>query len=149
MINWKHENKEILSIYDMPKGCCGFIYEVKFLGIDNSIYNYYGKKSLQFKTRKKPTKASGKKRIIKGVKESDWKEYFGSSYNVENLLNEGKIKIIEKNIIKYCFSKAELNYEETKILFIKSVLEDAYSFNENILGKYFFKVEKLWKKIKE
>ena len=70
-MQWTYEGKEIDNI---PNEYEGFVYL-----ITNTTTNqkYIGKKLAKFKTTKPPLK--GKKNKRRGTKESDWREYYGSS----------------------------------------------------------------------
>ena len=68
---WTYEGNVVEKL---PEGCEAFVYV-----ITNTVSGmlYVGKKLAKFKTTKPPLK--GKKNKRRGTKESDWKEYFGSS----------------------------------------------------------------------
>ena len=74
--SWTFEGKEIENIPDEYEG---FVYL-----ITNKTNNkkYIGKKLAKFKTTKPPLK--GKKNKRRGYKESDWKDYWGSSDNLQS-----------------------------------------------------------------
>jgi hypothetical protein len=61
-------------IDELPEGCEAFVYL-----ITNKVNGmmYVGKKLAKFKVTKKPLK--GKKNKRRSTKESDWREYYGSS----------------------------------------------------------------------
>jgi len=85
----------------------GFVYI-----ITNKLNNkkYIGKKQLKFKKTRKPLKGKVNKR--RSMIESDWKEYTGSSTE----LNADIEKLGKENftfeIIKFCSSKSTLSYFE-------------------------------------
>lgn len=95
----------------------GFIYVITNL-IDHK--KYFGKK--QIKTIKKLKPLKGKKNKRHFDAETDWKTYTSSS----NELNEDIVKLGKDNfkfeIIRFCDSKFELSYFETKIQFDNDVL---------------------------
>jgi len=102
----------------------GFIYE-----ITNTITNkkYIGKKQCKSKIKRKPLKGKKNKRIEH--KESDWKEYTSSSFELnEDIKKYGKDKFVFK-IIRTCSSKWELAYFEISEQIAKNVLmrEDYYN----------------------
>jgi len=87
----------------------GFIYE-----ITNTVTNkkYIGKKQCNSRIKLKPLKGRKNKRI--SIKESDWKDYTGSSKELnEDITKFGKDKFLFK-ILKICGSKWELGYFEIK-----------------------------------
>ena len=74
------------------------------------------------------------------VKESDWKNYYGSQKDIKKLLVEGKKDEFERTILKCVKSKKQLTYFELKYQMLYQVLEKPDEFfNDNILGKFFTK----------
>ena len=87
----------------------GFIYEIK-----NNLTGkkYIGKKQCTNKIKKKPLKGKKNKRIE--LKESDWKNYTGSSKELnEDIEKYGKSNF-SFTILHACMSKWELGYREIK-----------------------------------
>ena len=70
-MQWTYQGK---LVEEIPEGYVGFVYLITNL-TDNR--KYIGKKLAQFKVTKKPLK--GKKNKRRSTKESDWKDYWGSS----------------------------------------------------------------------
>jgi hypothetical protein len=143
---WLYQNKEVLSLENFPPQTFGFVYRVIH---EPTGKIYIGKKVLQFTRKAKLTKKDlavyegekGRKPSYKHViSESDWKTYYGSHKEILALIKEGKQTEFKREILTCVTSKKLLTYEETKALFIYSVLEkpDEY-FNDNILGKFFRK----------
>jgi hypothetical protein len=102
----------------------GFVY-----CIHGPVKQYIGRK--YFWTRRKSPKT---KRRVK--KESDWKEYYGSSNNLTadiELLGKGCFR---REIISMHKTRGDVNYTETKIQFVLNVLESDKYYNDNILVKY-------------
>lgn len=108
--HWLFESK-------IPEDGYGFIYL-----ITNTANNrkYIGKKQF-FKTIKRPPlKGKKNKRHVKS--DSDWRIYTGSSDNLnEDIKKYGKSSF-KFEILKICYSKWELAYEETYLQFKKGVL---------------------------
>lgn len=73
----------------------------------------------------------GRREYVK--KESKWKTYTGSHKECKNR------KPIKRIIIDIAFDKKHLTYLEARTLFLKNVLADKNSLNDNILGKFFRK----------
>ena len=142
---WLYQNKEVLSLEDLPQDTYGFIYIVTHLPSGKS---YIGKKSLFHNVKKKLTKKQlaeqtgrGRKSITEVIsKESDWKTYYGSAKPILDLIKEGKQKEFTREILQLVPNKKLLTYYECKFLFMLGVIEqqDGY-FNDNILGKFFRK----------
>ena len=142
---WLYQNKEILSLEDLPQDTYGFIY----ISIHQPTgKSYIGKKSLFHNVKKKLTKKQlveqtgrGRKPTTEIVqKESDWKTYYGSAKPILDLLKEGKQEEFTREILQLVPNKKLLTYYECKYLFMLGVIEqqDGY-FNDNILGKFFRK----------
>ena len=149
---WWYEGKIITDISDMPDNTYGFIYEVLHKPTDRK---YLGKKVLFFERNvrigKRETEALKEERKAKGIggrvpakkkviKESDWKDYYGSHKDIVKLVKEGKEFEFERKILTFVPNKKLLTYYECKYLFIKEVLEERNNYiNDNILGKFYKK----------
>ena len=86
------------------------------------------------------TKDKGKTRRSK--KESDWKKYYGSCPELKEDVKKYGKESFERTILSVHRRMGEVNYEETKQLFLNNVLMErldngspAY-YNSNILGRY-------------
>ena len=118
---WTYKGKTIDSI---PEEYEGFVYLITNKTTDQK---YIGKKLAKFKTTKPPLK--GKKNKRRGYKESDWREYWGSS----DRLNED-VKILgeenfSREILYFCKSRAEMSYIEAREQFDRRVLETDEYYN--------------------
>jgi hypothetical protein len=82
----------------------GFVY----LLTDPSGKKYVGKKLFVSKRKAPPLKGKTRRRTI--VKESDWKTYYGSSEEVQTLIESGTP--FRREILHLCKSKGELSYME-------------------------------------
>jgi hypothetical protein len=123
-MNWTYKSKEIT---ELPEDCVGFVYI-----ITNTTNNkkYIGKKLAKFKTTKPPLK--GRKNKRRGTKESDWREYYGSSDSLNEDIEEiGKDKFT-REILFYCKNKSELSYIEAREQFNHKVLESEDYYNGHI-----------------
>lgn len=139
MAKWNYKNKDF-SDEDIPQDAHGFIYViVAYIG--NAKKFYVGKKKfyqeLNVKKGKKELaamkdKRGSKKKLVRKLK---YANYTGSNKELNEHIKNG-IKI-EKHILKICFSKTELTYQETRYLFKLDVLEKDCYFNDNILGKFY------------
>jgi len=120
-MNWTYNGSEITEIPDEYEG---FVYIITNLTDDRK---YIGKKLAKFKTTKPPLK--GKKNKRRGYKESDWKDYWGSSdkllADVEKL---GKDKFT-REILYFCKSRGEMSYLEAREQFSRRVLETDEYYN--------------------
>ena len=146
MIDWTYKNEEVIDISDFPDNTYGFVYIITHLPTGK---RYIGKKILYFtrkvKLGKKDLKAFegvvGRRPSYKlAIKESDWKTYFGSNKEMQELIKTEPSENWDRKILITCPTKKLLTYYETKSLFVYQTLEDPEDFwNDNILGKFFTK----------
>ena len=110
----------------------GFVYRITNL---QSGKQYIGRK--YFYQKRKPR--GGKRRV---TSESDWKRYYGSSDELNSdrkLLGNSTFK---REILSLHTRLGDVNFEETKQLFLNNVLTEALDdgtpayYNSNILGRY-------------
>lgn len=150
--SWWYEGKIVTDISDMPENTYGFIYEVVHKPTGRK---YIGKKVLYFernvKIGKKETEALRIERRLKGIggrvpakkkviKESDWKDYYGSHKGILDIVKAGNHLEFDRKILTFVPNKKLLTYYECKYLFINEVLEDRNNYiNDNILGKFYKK----------
>ena len=146
MINWIYLKEEITDIKQLDKHIMGFVYIIDHIPSNKS---YIGKKFLVFTRKQKLGKKElkvfegqkGRPPKFKVVsKESDWKTYWSSNKHLVKLVKDEPEENFKRTIIKFCTSKKELTYFETKYQFLHEVLENPKEyFNDNILGKFFTK----------
>jgi hypothetical protein len=120
-MSWTYKGKPVDTIDDEYEG---FVYLITNL---KTKQKYVGKKLAKFKTTKPPLK--GRKNKRRGYKESDWREYWGSS----DRLNEDVKNLGEENftreILYFCKSRAEMSYIEAREQFDRRVLETDEYYN--------------------
>lgn len=121
VIMWTYKGKQIETISDEYEG---FVYL-----ITNTTNNkkYVGKKLAKFKTTKPPLK--GKKNKRRGYKESDWREYWGSSDKLQEDINQIGEDKFTREILYFCRSRGEMSYMEAKEQFDRRVLETEEYYN--------------------
>ena len=119
--SWTFEGNIIESI---PEEYEGFVYL-----ITNTTNNkkYIGKKLAKFKTTKPPLK--GKKNKRRGHKESDWKEYWGSSDRLIADVEALGPQNFTREILYFCTNRAEMGYIEAREQFDRRVLESDEYYN--------------------
>jgi hypothetical protein len=101
-------------VTEPPEGSVGFIYRITRIDTGRM---YIGKKLLQFR-RTKQVKGVKKKVTI----ESDWKTYHGSNQTLKDEVAALGSDAFTREIIKFCYSKSECNYEETRVILEERVL---------------------------
>jgi hypothetical protein len=120
-MSWMYQGKPVEEISDEYEG---FVYLITNLKTNQK---YVGKKLARFKTTKPPLK--GKKNKRRGYKESDWREYWGSSDRLnEDVKNLGK-ENFTREILYFCKSRAEMSYIEAREQFDRRVLETDEYYN--------------------
>lgn len=142
MTNWIYKGKQITCLEDITdyEKIVGFIYKIQNIKTKKL---YIGKKILHNsrKTRiskKEKLELPTRKVFKKVIKESNWKEYYGSCLSLlDEIKVNGKDKY-KREILKFCYSKKELAYCELEYQVKEDVLrKDTY--NGNILTKFFRK----------
>ena len=126
----------------IPEGAIGFVYMMNYLDSKSGImYSYIGKKNFYSKRKKKfgkkaPAAMTDKRaKKYEMVTKLDYENYFSSNKELKQAYKDGKM--IYRTILKICFSKMELTYEETKAQFKYEVLERDNYLNGNILGRFY------------
>ena len=120
-MQWTYQGKPINKL---PQGVEGFVYLITNL---TNNKKYVGKKLAKFKTTKPPLK--GKKNKRRGHKESDWKDYWGSSdHLLEDVQKLGEDKFT-REILYMCPSRGVMSYLEAKEQFDRRVLETDEYYN--------------------
>lgn len=125
MESWLYNGSIFLD--ESADGYVGFIYL-----ITNTINNkkYIGKKIFTNTLR---VKQKNKTRRKVKKKESDWKEYYGSSPSLSlDIVKHGK-QVFTREILRLCKSKSELTYFEAKEQFARGCLEFPGWYNEHIM----------------
>jgi len=119
---WYYNGEEFTS--EMIEDNVGFVYI-----ITNVLNNkkYVGKKILVSKRKLPPLK--GKKRRRTKIVESKWQDYFGSSDEVNAILEEHGRDIFKREILHLCKSKSEMSYLELKEQMDREVLLNDEYYN--------------------
>jgi len=120
-MQWTYEGKEITEI---PDGVEGFVYLITNL---TNNKKYVGKKLAKFKTTKPPLK--GKKNKRRGTKESDWRDYWGSSEHLLQDVEELGPENFTREILYMCPTRGIMSYLEAKEQFDRRVLETDEYYN--------------------
>lgn len=116
---WHYGEDKVESVDYFPKGSVGFVYMIT----DRSTGMKYIGKKLLWSTRKLPP-LKGKTRRRTKITESNWKDYFGSSEEVQSLVEEKGEDNFHREILHICYGKGELSYMEAKEQFDRNALLD-------------------------
>ena len=111
MSEWTYQGEVIESI---PDEYIGFVYL-----IENRVtgMKYVGKK-----LAKKPASKSVKGKKKRFLVESDWKSYFGSSKELQDLVEANGPEEYDRKILRLCTKKGEMSYHEVREQIEREVL---------------------------
>lgn len=139
IVNWRYKKIEITNIDQLPLEAVGFVYKITNL-TNGKIY--YGKKTIRSVKKKKLTKPEklnpeNKRKTFKYElsEYSGWKKYTGSNDYLNADIQKGDK--YTKEIIKLCISKAELTYEELKLIVCSDCLKSDNCYNAWVSAKVF------------
>lgn len=122
----------------IPEGAIGFIYRMSTI-INGQSVAYIGKKNFYANTKKKLAKKDlpqdkRKKKYIR-VSKLAYNDYYSSNDILKQAHKDGLY--IKREILRICYSKTELTYQEVKHQFMYEVLENDLYLNGNILGRFY------------
>tara|TARA_B100000902_G_scaffold372873_1_gene400269 strand:- start:1546 stop:1968 length:423 start_codon:yes stop_codon:yes gene_type:complete len=120
-MEWTYQGKKV---DELPEDCEAFVYL-----ITNTTNNrkYIGKKLAKFKKTRPPLKGRRNKRRSKV--ESDWREYWGSSDNLQEDVSQIGEDKFTREILYYCPSRGVASYLEAREQFERRVLEKDEYYN--------------------
>lgn len=105
----------------------GFVYEITELDTGKK---YIGKKFF-WKPKTLPVTKTRKRRVKTRV-QSDWKKYYGSSKELQQLVEDNGGDNYKREILKLCQTKGQCSYYEAKYQFEFDVLLSDDYYNEFI-----------------
>jgi hypothetical protein len=105
----------------------GFVYKLTHLATNRY---YVGKKFFIHQVCKKPLK--GKRFKRHSTKESDWKSYYGSNPELQEILAKEGPGAFKREMLHLCDSKFDCAYMEALEQFERRVLFDPLAFNQVI-----------------
>jgi len=121
---WLYENKEY---NETPEEYQGFVYIITELDTGKK---YIGKKN--FWRPKTLPKNSKRSRRVRTRVESDWRDYYGSSKEVQQLVESKGQDNYKREILRLCETKGIMSYFEAKLQFERDVLLTDEYYNEFI-----------------
>ena len=121
---WYYKNEQFNTT---PEDFQGFVYLITEIDTDKK---YIGKKNF-WKPKILPITKTRKRRVRTRT-ESDWREYFGSSQEVQQLVESKGEDNYKREILKLCKTKGEMSYYEAKLQFEHDVLLRNDYYNEFI-----------------
>jgi hypothetical protein len=134
---WKYKGV-VFTDSMIPEGAVGFIYEIT-VQLESGVVRYIGKKNfysdIKTKLGKKESPIDKRKKDYQLVRRYTYANYYSSNEEIKRLKANGCK--LEKEILRICFSKTELTYQECRYLFGKNVLDKDEYLNSNILGKFY------------
>ena len=113
-LNWYYQEKEYSTT---PEDYHGFVYIITELDTGKM---YVGKKFF-WKPKTLPITKTRKRRV-KTRAESDWRTYYGSSKEVQTLIESKGADQFKREILHLCKTKGECSYLEAKEQFEREVL---------------------------
>ena len=126
-MTWHKDNLKFNPTEDELKQWVGFVYLITDRTTNKK---YVGKKFFWSKRRLPPLKGKSRRRVV--IKESDWKQYYGSSEDLKTLVENKGEDFYYREILHLCKSKGECSYLEAKEQFDRNVLYRDDYFNEFI-----------------
>lgn len=127
-MTWLYKGSELTEEL-IPEKAQGFIYIITYLPTKQK---YIGRKLLTKAHRRQKDK-----KIIRSRVESDWREYWSSSPDVKQLVEEQGTDNFVREILVFAQSKGQLNYLEEKFLYCVGALESDIWLNSNIRSKMY------------
>ena len=118
---WTYQGKKV---DELPEDCEAFVYLITNTTNDRK---YVGKKLAKFKKTRPPLKGRINKRRSKV--ESDWRDYWGSSDQLQEDVNQIGEDKFTREILYYCPSRGVASYLEAREQFERRVLEKDEYYN--------------------
>ena len=120
-MQWTYQGK---IVEELPEDCEAFVYLITNTTNDRK---YVGKKLAKFKKTRPPLKGRINKRRSKV--ESDWRNYWGSSDQLQEDVNQIGEDKFTREILYYCPSRGVASYLEAREQFERRVLEKDEYYN--------------------
>ena len=121
---WMYKGKVWEPVNGEMRKYEGFVYCIT--NMTNGM-KYIGKKAFWSRTKLPPLKGKTRKRHV--IKESNWRDYYGSSDEVKMLVEELGYDKFKREILHFCETKGEMSYMELKEQVEREVLFDDSYYN--------------------
>ena len=128
MGKWLYNGKDFDGTEEFLADFTSFVYRITNLE-DNRIY--FGKKRLRFIHYKQSLR---RKNRIKVIKESGWKDYWGSNDNLKADIERLGEERFLREILRFCRRLSEANYYELKYQMENDVLLHSDRFYNSYVG---------------
>lgn len=136
-MSWVYQGVEFTESM-IPDGAIGFIYQMDVI-LNGERKSYIGKKNffadVKTKLSKKAMPTDKRKKAYKRIRKTVYQNYYSSNEVLKKAHKDGVH--IKRTILKICYSKTELSYQEVKYQFMCEVLEKDFWLNANILGRFY------------
>jgi hypothetical protein len=135
---WTYQNNQS---FEMPDNALGYIYCITNK-LDNKIY--IGRKLLVSNRKKTLTKKekllpeNKRKKFKREIKETDWKNYWGSSDELKRDIEQRGQENFSREILMFCSTLTDVSFYETYFQIKYDVLF-CNSYNRHIANTKFFK----------
>lgn len=135
---WTYQNNQS---FEMPDNALGYIYCITNK-LDNKIY--IGRKLLVSNRKKTLTKKekllpeNKRKKFKREIKETDWKNYWGSSDELKRDIEQHGQENFSREILMFCSTLTDISFYETYFQIKYDVLF-CNSYNRHIANTKFFK----------
>lgn len=123
---WSYQG---IEFNETPEQYQGFVYIITEL---DTGMKYIGKKFF-WSPKVLPITKTRKKRVRTRI-ESDWRDYFGSSKEVQLLVEQKGSSNFKREILKLCKTKGECSYWEAKLQFEYDVLLKPTEYYNSFIG---------------
>jgi hypothetical protein len=141
---WYYNREEFTE--QMIGEAIGFVYIIKVtINGEPKFYigkkNFYSNRKVKLGKREEELRTDKRTKTYKVVRKLDYQNYHSSNHVLKQAYKDGIP--MKRAILKLCYSKLDLTYYETKYLFSMNALESETYLNDNILGKFFKRHEKV------
>lgn len=128
-MTWYYKGIELVD-ENIPETAFGFVYLI--------TYKPNGRQYIGRKIFTKAHRRQKNKKIIRSRVESDWRDYWSSSPEINRMIEEeGGTSNFTREVLVFADCKSRLNYLEEKFLYSLDTMESEHFFNSNIRSKVY------------